>query len=39
VSFALIASVALLPPVHLVWRELLKFAPFLLRRSLQGGAG
>jgi len=38
VSFAVIASVALLPPVPLVWRELLMFAPFFLRRSLQGGA-
>lgn len=38
VSFAVIASVALLPPVPLVWRELLMFVPFFLRRSLQGGA-
>lgn len=38
VSFAVIASIALLPPVPLVWRELLKFTPFFLWRSLQGGA-
>lgn len=37
VSFAVIASVALLPPVPLVWQELFRFAPFFLRRSLQGG--
>ena len=37
VSFAVIASIALLPPVPLVWRELLKFTPFFLWRSLQGG--
>ena len=35
VSFAVIASVALLPPAPLVWRELLMFAPFFLRRSLR----
>lgn len=38
VSFAVIVSLALLPPVPLVWRELLKFVPFFLWRSLQGGA-
>jgi multicomponent Na+:H+ antiporter subunit E len=38
VSFAMIASIALLPPVPLVWRGLLKFTPFFLWRSLQGGA-
>ena len=37
VSFAMIASIALLPPLPLVWRELLKFTPFFLWRSLQGG--
>jgi len=37
VSFAVIASIALLPPVPLVWRELLKFTPYFLWRSLQGG--
>jgi len=38
VSFTVIVSIALLPPAPLVWRELLKFTPFFLRRSLQGGA-
>jgi multicomponent Na+:H+ antiporter subunit E len=38
VSFAVIASIALLPPLPLVWRELLKFTPFFLWRSLLGGA-
>lgn len=38
VSFAVIASVALLPPVPLVWLELLRFAPFFFQRSLLGGA-
>ena len=38
VSFAVIASIALLPTVPLVWQELLKFTPFFLWRSLQGGA-
>lgn len=38
VIFAVIASVALLPPVPLVWRELVRFAPLFLWRSLQGGA-
>ncbi len=38
VSFAMIASVALLSPTPLVWCELLMFVPFFLRRSLQGGA-
>jgi len=37
VLLAVIVSVALLPSVPLVWRELLKFTPFFLRRSLQGG--
>lgn len=38
VSFAVIASIAVLPPLSLVWRELLRFTPFFLWRSLQGGA-
>jgi multicomponent Na+:H+ antiporter subunit E len=38
VSFAVIASIALLPPLPLVWQELLKFTPFFLWRSLLGGA-
>ena len=38
VSLAVITSVMLLPPVPLIWRELLMFAPFFLWRSLQGGA-
>ena len=38
VSFAVLASAALLPPVPLIWRELVKFSPFFLQRSLQGGA-
>jgi len=38
VSLAVIASVMLLPPVPLIWRELVKFAPFFLRRSLLGAA-
>lgn len=38
VSFAVIASLALLPPVPLVWRGLLTFTPFFLWRSWQGGA-
>jgi len=38
VTLAVIASVALLPPVPMVWRQLLKFTPFFLWRSLRGGA-
>lgn len=37
VSIAVITSVALLPPVPLVWRELLRFVPFFLWHSLKGG--
>ena len=37
VSFAVVASVMLLPPVPLIWHELLMFVPFFLWRSLQGG--
>lgn len=38
IVLAVIASVALLPPVPLVWRELPGFTPFFLWRSLCGGA-
>jgi multicomponent Na+:H+ antiporter subunit E len=38
VALAVIASVALLAPVPLVWWQLLKFVPVFLWRSLQGGA-
>jgi len=38
VSLSAIASIALLPPFPLVWRELFKFIPIFLWRSLQGGA-
>ena len=38
VTLAVIASVALLPPVPMVWGELLRFTPVFLRRSLRGGA-
>jgi multicomponent Na+:H+ antiporter subunit E len=38
VIFAVTASITLLPSIPLVWRELLRFAPFFLRHSLQGGA-
>lgn len=38
VLLAVIASAMLLPPVPLNWRELVKFAPFFLRRSLLGAA-
>jgi multicomponent Na+:H+ antiporter subunit E len=38
VAFAVVASIALLPPAPLVWRELLGFAPFFFWRSLRGGA-
>lgn len=37
VVLAVMASVALLPPVHLVWYECLRFVPFFLMRSLIGG--
>lgn len=37
VLLALAASVALLPPVPVVWFELLKFVFFFLRHSLLGG--
>lgn len=37
VLLAVIASVALLPPVPLVWYELLRFAPSFFMRSLLGG--
>jgi multicomponent Na+:H+ antiporter subunit E len=38
VSFAVIASIVLSRPLSLVWCELLRFPPFFLWRSLQGGA-
>ena len=37
VLLAVIASVALVPPIPLVWSELLRFVPFFLQRSLLGG--
>ncbi|MDZ7750078.1 MAG: Na+/H+ antiporter subunit E [Gammaproteobacteria bacterium] len=37
VLLAAVASAALMPPVPLVWRELLTFVPFFLKRSLLGG--
>jgi len=37
VMLAVITSTALLPPVHLVWHECIKFIPFFLTRSLTGG--
>jgi multicomponent Na+:H+ antiporter subunit E len=37
VLFAVMASITLLPPVHLVWYEWLRFIPFFLMRSLIGG--
>jgi multicomponent Na+:H+ antiporter subunit E len=36
VLLALFASMALLPPPHLVWYQLLRFIPFFLIRSLLG---
>ena len=38
VLLAVIVSTMLLPPVPLVWHELLRFVPFFLLRSLLGGA-
>lgn len=37
VLLATAASVALLPPIPLVWHELPRFIPFFLARSLSGG--
>jgi len=37
VLLAVTVSVALIPPVPIVWFELLKFVPFFLLRSLLGG--
>lgn len=37
VVMAALASAILMPPVPIVWRELLRFVPFFLRRSLLGG--
>lgn len=38
VLLAVVASILLLPPVKFAWFEFLKFVPFFLSRSLQGGA-
>ncbi len=38
VLLALLVSMSLVPPVPLVWHELLRFVPFFLLRSLLGGA-
>ena len=38
VACAVIVSVALVPPVGLVWREVMGFVPFFLWHSLKGGA-
>lgn len=37
VLLALITSIILLPPMHLVWYECIKFVPFFLFSSLTGG--
>ncbi len=37
VLLAAAVSIALLPPTSLVWSELLRFVPFFLAHSLQGG--
>jgi len=37
VMLAVAVSIALLPPVKLVWYELLRFVPFFLMTSLRGG--
>jgi multicomponent Na+:H+ antiporter subunit E len=37
VLLAVTASIALVPPAHVVWYELLRFVPFFLVRSLIGG--
>lgn len=37
IACAVIVSVALVPPVGLVWREVMGFAPFFLWNSLKGG--
>lgn len=37
VSLAVSASIALVPPVSLVWHELFRFVFFFLTRSLMGG--
>jgi multicomponent Na+:H+ antiporter subunit E len=37
VLLAAAVSIALLPPISLAWSELLRFGPFFLARSLQGG--
>ncbi len=38
ILLAVIASIALIPPVHLVWSEVPVFVGFFLVRSLAGGA-
>lgn len=38
VLLAIAASIALIPPVPLIWYGFLRFAPFFLTRSLLGGA-
>ena len=38
VVLAVTASVALLPPIHIVWYEFFRFMPFFFMRSLLGGA-
>jgi len=37
ILLALITSIALLPPMHLVWYECIRFIPFFLKNSLSGG--
>lgn len=37
VALAVLASVAILPPVPLAWWQVLRFTPWFLWRSLQGG--
>jgi len=37
VLLALITSIVLVPPMHLVWYECIKFVPFFLKNSLIGG--
>lgn len=38
VMLAVMASIALIPTIPLVWHELLRFVPFFIMRSLLGGA-
>jgi multicomponent Na+:H+ antiporter subunit E len=39
VAGATVVSVLLVPPVVLVWREVMGFVPFFLWHSLKGGGG